>query len=198
MQDTSELEYTTLSDTALVRLLRSSDEGAFREIYRRYWHPLFLTARRRLYSQENAEEAVQDIFVDIWSRRNQVEILDLKRYLFKSIKYKVINLIKARLIRQEFDTDTTHAGDSGADLCTENEIAYLDLYNAIEVGLLGLPVKTQTIFRLNRLENQSVREISARLSIPERTVEYHITQSLRMLKKHLQDYVLTALLLLTY
>ncbi len=196
MQDSSELDYATLSDTLLVKLLRSSDEGAFREMYRRYWHPLFLTAHRRLCSQETAEEAVQDIFVDIWTRRNQVEILDLKKYLFKSVKYKVLNCIKARLIRQEHETHTDLTCYLGEDLGTENEIAYLDLYKAIETGLITLPDKTQTIFRLNRLENLSIREIATRLHIPERTVEYHITQSLRLLKKHLQDFVLTTLVLL--
>lgn len=197
MQDSSELEYCTLSDALLVKLLRSGDEGAFREIYRRYWQPLFVTARRRLHSQEIAEEVVQDIFVDIWSRRNQVEILDLRKYLFKSTKYKVLNSIKARLIRLEHETTTGVAFEAGTDQCTENEIAYLDLFNAIELGLINLPDKTQAIFRLNRLENLSVREIALRLNIPERTVEYHITQSLRTLKKHLQDFVLATLLLLS-
>lgn len=193
MQISSDTDYATLSDALLVKLLRTDDVEAFQEIYQRYWHPLFVVARRKLYSQENAEEIVQDLFASVWSRRTDAQIEDLKKYLFSSVKYLIINSIKSKIVRQEYESRTNATRTFDTTRLTEEELAYRDLHSAIEDGLLRLPEKTQHIFRLNRLENQSVREISQLLNIPERTVEYHITQSLRALRLHLRDYLLGTL-----
>jgi RNA polymerase sigma-70 factor (family 1) len=192
MSEIGEKEYKDYSEDLLVKLLKSDNKEAFHEIYRRYWHPLFLVARRKLNSQENAEEIVQDIFTDLWIRRTGLQIDDLKRYLLKSVKYKVLNTIKARLVRHHYENQTILSA-SEANQCTEDELAYYDLHRAIEEALVMLPDKTEKIFRLNRLEQQSVSEISTLLNIPERTVEYHITQSLRVLRLHLRDFVLCGL-----
>ena len=196
MQNNSDTNYATLPDALLVKLLRTDDVEAFQEIYRRYWHILFVIARRKLYCQENAEEIVQDLFTSIWSRRTDAQIEDLKKYLFRSVKYLIINSVKSKIIRQEYENLTASNSVFDTTCRTEEELAYRDLHRAIEDGLLRLPEKTQHIFRLNRLENQSVREISLLLNIPERTVEYHITQSLRSLRLHLREYLLSTLLFL--
>lgn len=190
MQNFSYTNYSFLSDIMLVRLLKTDDKEAFQEIYRRYWHVLFVVARRKLYAQEAAEEVVQDLFTNIWSRRMDVQIEDLKKYLFSSTKYLIINAIKSKIVRQEYESHTSATRSLDTTRHTEEELAYRDLYSAIEAGLLRLPEKTQRIFRLNRLENQSVREISIVLNLPERTVEYHITQALRALRLHLREYIL--------
>ncbi|GAB3908687.1 RNA polymerase sigma-70 factor [Larkinella knui] len=182
------MEYTVLSDAALVKLLQTGDDEAFQAIYRKYWQPLFRVARKKLYSQENAEELIQDLFVDLWERRETIQIDELEKYLFGAVKYKILNHIKALLIRQKYE-NFKNTGLTDYDCETEDFLAYEDLSKAIELGIAHLPDKTRQIFRLNRMENQSVRQISASLCIPERTVEYHITQSLRTLRFHLKEYV---------
>lgn len=57
------------SDDQLVSVLRTDDADAFTEIYARYWKLLFYVAAKRLDSYQEAEEAVQNIFTDIWCRR---------------------------------------------------------------------------------------------------------------------------------
>lgn len=182
------MKYSVLSDVVLVKLLQAGDGAAFQAIYRKYWQPLFAMARKKLCSQENAEELIQDLFVDLWERRETIQIEDLKKYLFGAVKYKILNYIKALLIRQKYE-NLKNGGLPELDHCTEDQLAYEDLNKALERGISHLPHKTRQIFRLNRLENQSVRQISASLSIPERTVEYHIMQSLRTLRSHLKEYV---------
>ncbi|GAB3316076.1 RNA polymerase sigma factor [Larkinella ripae] len=182
------MEYSVLSDAVLVKRLQSGDEEAFQAIYHKYWHPLFVVARKKLYSQENAEELIQDLFVDLWERRATIQIEDLKKYLFGAVKYKILNQIKSLLIKQKYE-NFKNTSLSDFDCRTEELLAYEDLNSALEKGIAHLPDKTRQIFRLNRLENQSVRQISASLCIPERTVEYHIMQSLRTLRSHLKEYV---------
>lgn len=182
------MEYSVLSDVVLVKLLQAGDQEAFQAIYRRYWQPLFVVARKKLYTQENAEELIQDLFVDLWERRSTIQIEELKKYLFGAVKYKILNQIKSLLVKQKYENRNA-PGFSDFDCRTEELLAYEELNLALEKGIAHLPDKTRQIFRLSRLENQSVRQISASLSIPERTVEYHIMQSLRTLRSHLKEYV---------
>ncbi|GAA4453092.1 RNA polymerase sigma-70 factor [Nibrella saemangeumensis] len=187
MDNSSGIEYARLSDIILHRLMQTGDEAAFREIYRKYWQLLFGIAYRKLQSQENAEEIVQDIFVDIWERRASLQIDDLRKYLMGAAKYRILNAIKARLIRERYAV-FCQSQTGYTDPLTENELAFQDLTKAVEQALLSMSPKTQAIFRLNRFDNQSVREIAIQLSVPERTVEYHITLALRTLRLQLKEF----------
>lgn len=189
------MQDTIATDAVLIQLLETGDENAFQEIYKRYWYKLYTVARRKVEVQEDAEEIVQDIFVDLWERRIRLNINELDRYLFSAVKYKVLNYIKSRIVRQTYQRDTISL-KVDADSNTEEALALQDLSQAITNGIENLPPKTQEIFRLNRLEGLSVREISDLLHIPERTVEYHITQSLRSMRVYLKDFVVLMLTLM--
>jgi RNA polymerase sigma-70 factor (family 1) len=182
------MDYTYLSDSVLVKLLKAENSVAFREIYNRYWLVLFNTAKRKVYSAEIAEEIIQDIFTDLWERRGKVEIDNLKSYLFGALKFQIFNHIRNQLVQRDYENYSLKT-NSIHDCQTENLLAYEDLLTAIESSIMRLPEKTRSIFRLNRLENRSVMEISVQLNIPERTIEYHLTQSLRLLRRELKEFV---------
>ena len=107
------------------------------------------------------------------SNANKLAIDNLGAYLHTSLKYAVINLFKARLTRERYVEHAQTVAYAGHD--TEEEIALNDLMGTVLRQLNDLPEKTRLIFQLNRLEYKSAKEISARLEIPERTVEYHIS-----------------------
>lgn len=80
------------SDADLIAQLRLGDENAFTEIYRRYWEVLLNTAYQRLRSKEDAEEVVQEIFVNLYFRRNEIDPKStLEAYLKTALKFKVID-----------------------------------------------------------------------------------------------------------
>jgi len=183
------MKYSSLTDDVLVELLNTGDTDAFQAVYIRYWNELFMVSKKRLHSDDLAAEVVQDIFVDLWERRENLKIENLDRYLFRAAKYKVIDQIRSRLSRKESSDPIIEDMVSYLDQQADNNLAFEDLNSALEKILEHMPSKTRDIFRMSRLENHSVREISSLLQIPERTVEYHITQSLRIVREHLKDFV---------
>ncbi|GAB3252523.1 RNA polymerase sigma-70 factor [Larkinella harenae] len=182
------MEFSNLPKDTPTNRLNSLDPETFQAIYLRYWNDLFRVAARRLQSEEAAAEIVQDIFVELWERREKLNIDHLDRYLFTAVKYKVINYIRDALIRKKYWDPGVEDLVSYFDERAENNLAYEDLHKAVEEVLEHMPLKTREIFRLNRLEHKTVKEISEFLHIPERTVEYHITQSLRLLRSHLKNF----------
>lgn len=187
------MEYKILSDELLVKLLRVGEQEAFEEIYRRYWQKLLRSAQFKIRSKETIEEILQDLFISLWEKRERVVIENLEAYLNTSLKYLIINQIKKQILEEKFVEYSLKKNELTDDV--DESVAFNELSVAIEKAIGQLPEKTQQIFRLNRLEYKSVKEIAVLLETPERTVEYHITQALRTLRIHLREFITPSMLL---
>lgn len=190
MESSSELDNSNLVD-----MLKLGDKLAFQQIYKRYWNRLFKLAISKVKGTDNAKEIVQDIFLDLWHRRQEVTIIDLERYLFSAVKYKVFDYFKKEALRQQY-ADAIFLNQNDSDDVTADEIAYNDLFQHMTETINFLPEKTKTIFELNRIQNKTAEEVSRLLGIPQRTVEYHIAQALKVLRIRLRDYMHTSILLM--
>lgn len=187
------MSYNLLTDEMLVKLLRASDEDAFKIVYERYWKIIYLHAIKKNVPPQVAEELTQSLFVSIWEKRATSNIEHLSLYLFKAIKYKVINFIESRYAKQK-DIDEIST-ELISDNSTDDEILLHDLNIAINKALQLLPSKTSEIFKLSRFERFSVREIAGKMNLSEKAVEYHITQSLKLLRIQLKDYMVFSIAL---
>jgi RNA polymerase sigma-70 factor (ECF subfamily) len=70
-----------------------------------------------------------------------------------------------------------------------------DLSAALAASVGSLPANTRAVFRLSREQYQSVPEIAVQLNLAPKTVEYHLTRSLRFLRARLKDFLMLAILL---
>jgi len=191
---TAALACATWSDEALVRALGEDDEKAFAEIYERYWQPLHQQATRKLGRPEEAEEIVQDLFVTLWNKRRTAAIQQLDAYLFAALKYKIIDCIRAQLVRKNYTATGPH-WSAAPDRSTEETLAATDLSHALAASVNHLPGHSREAFRLSRQEHQSVPEIAARLQVSTKAVEYHLSRSLRFLRTYLKDFLVSTVLL---
>ena len=185
-----------LSNEELLKRLRLGDIDAFKEIFTRYWYPLFKAANSRINSREEAEEIVQDIFASLWKNHKTSIIADLERYLFSSVRKGVIGKIRSKFVHEKYRNYYLQFFP-GYSLATEEAVEFDELNSAIENALLHLPEKSQQVFRLNRLQGLSIAEISELLKMPRRTIEHRLTKSLRELRIHLTDLIPLLVFLLT-
>lgn len=178
------MNHTFISDNDLISLMKDDNALAFDALYHRYWKKLFVTAINKTQDQDLAQEITQEIFVDLWERRATLNISNVSAYLNAAIRFKVISAYKNQLQTQieylEIPDNSTH-----------DSLELQDFEKSLETAVALLPEKTREIFKMSRFEQKSVKEIATTLQMPERTVEYHITQSLRFLRLHLQDYFLS-------
>jgi RNA polymerase sigma-70 factor (ECF subfamily) len=191
------MDYGLLADNVLLKLLKISDELAYKELYLRYWKQLYRTSVSKTNSKEVAEDIVQSVFADLWDRREHHTIIHISAYLETAVKYQVINYIRAAISKRAQYTgygELQKTEENTADL----PLLVQELSVAIEKAISQLPQKTQTIFRLSRFEKQSNKDISRIMDLSEKAVEYHITQSLKSLRFFLRDFILVDLLLLLF
>lgn len=179
---------TDHNESLLLADLRKGRVKAFEEIFRRYWLPLYNSARNKLRSHDEAEEVIQGIFSTLWEKRQSLLITNLPYYLNTSLRNRIINIIRNRIPQEKYwDYYKTFIPQQG-DI-TEQAIAFDDLKNAVELAVNHLPEKSREVFRLSRLEGRSNAEIAGLLNVSEKAIEYHLTKSLKQLRVQLKDFI---------
>lgn len=188
---------TDFPEREILHRLHKSDEDAFTAIYDQYWKKLFYIAARKLHNLEEAEEIVQDIFLDLWRRREELNINTcLSSYLAVSVKYKVINVLAKRARHHDYYMHSL-LQLRVSDFSTEYTLQFEELKEQLLKETAKLPEKCRLVFELSRQEGFSHKQIAISLGISEKTVESHLSRALRSLKKSL-SHILSGFLFWQY
>jgi RNA polymerase sigma-70 factor (family 1) len=177
------------TDELLLQLLASEGEGAFSqgegafyELYNRYWEKLFVVASYRLENPHEAEEVVQDVMLNLWRRRHEIQIgYSVATYLAAAVKYEVIDRLAQRKRLQQFQA-SARTRLNGIDRSTEDRLEFCALQDRLAALVKALPQQCRLVFTLSREDGLSQREIAEQLKISENTVETHMKKALRRLR----------------
>jgi len=182
----------------LVENLRAGSVDAFTTIYNLFWRRIFAIAYKKLKSKEIAEELVQDLFVNLWKKKELLQINNLEHYLFASIKNAILDYYGALSVENKYINHTKNLAPYPKNY-TEEIIYHNELSYVLEESVHKLPLKSQEIFRMSRFENLSIKDIASKLKLSEKSVEYHLTKALKMLRILLKDFILfTLIIIFTY
>ncbi|MEZ4957385.1 MAG: RNA polymerase sigma-70 factor [Saprospiraceae bacterium] len=175
--------------------LKAGDKSAFKAIYNQYYKYLVVTAFNVLGDSDAARDLAQDVFVEIWKKRETLLISSsLKPYLRRAVVNKTLNYIKASRI--DFN-DPANLPENVTDAPSHDEQLHADnLEKIIHDAIANLPERCRVVFTLCRLEKLSHKEIAAQLDISTKTVENQMTRALVILRKALGPYVGEELLIL--
>lgn len=154
----------------------------FEELYKRFRPGLVYFADSIINSRSDAEEIVQDMFMAIWNKQEQL-IFDasLKNYLFTGVKNRCLNHIKkAKLPYAEMQDDFPIAS---LDANVLEKIQAQEMETRIQVLIDMLPNKCRQVFLLSRMHELSYKEIATIMDISPKTVENQIGLALKFLKQ---------------
>ncbi|ALJ04342.1 RNA polymerase subunit sigma [Pseudalgibacter alginicilyticus] len=175
--------HKNLSNNQLQILLKQGDEGAFNEIYNRYWSSLYAYAYRIYTEEKICEDIVQEVFISLWEKAKAREITNIEGYLFKAIKFKIATHIRDL----KFTSTHTEVLQNIANSNTsEDNIEYEEFKKQVFLEIEKLTPKCKNVFILSRFDQLSNTEISKKLNISIRTVEKHISDALKELKSTLK------------
>lgn len=176
------------SDIETFSLFRKGSKEAFDEIYNRYWEKLYNYSFYRLRSKDGAFEVVQNVFVSLWARRDNIDLVrSLSGYLFAAVRFQLIRHSRDTQIKEYYLQQYTHFSAS-FDNSNEETIEADDLQRALERGIAQLPNRCQQITRLCLLEHWTVQRVAATLNISQRTVENQLALGRKHLRVALADF----------
>nr|WP_218625307.1 sigma-70 family RNA polymerase sigma factor [Mucilaginibacter sp. dw_454] len=179
----------TLTDIELLSLLREDDNAAFTEIYHRYWRKLLHYALQKTSEYMDAENLVQDVFVSLWNRRGQLELSgELSNYLVVSVKYRVIKLLAKQRSQRLYVEDKLQNADL-LDDSTQEYLSFNQLKAELEEIIVTLPEKAQLIYRMNKEQGMSHRQISEELDMSEKAVNASLVRTKKTLRASLNSFL---------
>ncbi|MDR3007242.1 MAG: RNA polymerase sigma-70 factor [Sphingobacterium sp.] len=159
---------------------------SFEKLFKSYWFKVYDMCCYYLKETEMAKDLTQNIFLDLWERRVNFESrVDMEKYLTRCSKFQVLNYFRyarrIELLALE-DMPEQHTADY---LRPDLQMQYKEIEERIERQMQKLSEPARTVFYLSRREYLSYKQIAERLGISTSTVEYHISNSLRTLRREL-------------
>jgi RNA polymerase sigma-70 factor (family 1) len=179
------------TDEQLLKLIYESDEQAFAEIYNRYWKPLFISAHNILQVKQAAQDAVQEVFISLWKRRQQVKIECLQSYLHQAIRFQVFKAIRAEKTDHNFFQRLSLITK---DILTEDPLLFKELQTLYQQIIRSLPADEQEIFTMHRDAGLTYKQIAEEKNISVKTVEKKMSHALKEIRYGLDDALVILLL----
>ncbi|MDR1813471.1 MAG: RNA polymerase sigma-70 factor [Tannerella sp.] len=184
-----------------MKILKSNDK-IFEEMYVKYFPKMVRFATEYLMSKHDAENVVQDLFVDLWVRHREtlVQVNKPASFLFKSLKNRSIDCHRNNVRARE-----RHFTVSNAELELKMEALQafdtnlfdeLDVEEALEQAIARLPERCREVYIMSRSEGMKNEEIAEKLGISVNTVKNHLSAATTRLKADLKDYLTMILFIL--
>ena len=173
---------------------RSDEFKVFERVFRSLYHPLCAYARRFVPGQGRAEDVVQDVFFDVWCRREHVRIADgtMKSYLFKAVYTRSLNEMERghqneSVDLEEHEADILEGYAFGKMEDSESDLLLKELEAEISGYVDALPPQCHRVFVMIRSQGAKNREIAEAMGISVKAVEKHICRALNGLHLHLMQ-----------
>jgi RNA polymerase sigma-70 factor (family 1) len=183
-------KYSTLTDQQLAFLLKNDDRDAYNEIYNRFKGILYRHAFSKLQSREEARDQVQELFIMLWTRRNQIESNDnLPGYLYRTLQNRILNIVAHNKLASKY-MDSLKDFMNNGQIVTDHLVRESDLKASIEREVSQLPEKMRMVFILSRNMYLSNTEIAEKLNISEKTVRNQLYNALKILRGKFKAVIL--------
>lgn len=185
----------SLEESAVLSQVAEGNDVIFTQLVEKHWQKVLQHALSYVKSYPIAEELTQDVFIQIWDKREKLaDVNSFDNYLFIVSRNLIISHIRKKLI----ETDSLK-GEKLQELFLkpDDQYEFKELVEIINEGAALLQEPRRSVFLLSRMEGRDTDYISNELGIASRTVRWHLLQSLNFLRNHLhQQYNVDLLLLI--
>jgi RNA polymerase sigma-70 factor (ECF subfamily) len=179
--------------------LKAGNREIFDEIFRAYYKELVIYCLRFVTDREMAEDIVQEMFVKLWLRHEDLHIQTaLRAYLYRATQNHALNYLNQLKIQEKYKQYVGFSTLNGAENPLE-KLQESDLELKIKHAVLSLPEKRREVYELSRHEGLKNKQIAEKLNISVKTVENQMTKALEQLRNYLKEYLpVFVYLLLTF
>lgn len=188
------MNYSGFDDLQLLKLLQEEDELAFAEIYNRYWKRIYTMALTYLKSPEAAQDAVQDVFVKLWTGKESLsQVRNFKSYFFASARNLLISNLRNKVLHIYLDDEEGVAEEA---FLPERQLSYKESVNLLHNAVELLPPQQKRAYQLSRNDGMSYEQIAEEMEISRLTVRTHISKAIQFIRQYLSDRAVHPVLLL--
>ena len=156
-------------------------EQQFERLFRSEYGRMYRAAHILLGDDEEAKDAVQDVFAHLWDGGIELREESLRTFLLTCVRNRCLNIISQRRLNMEPSQNALNVVEDLEpwDGKTEDELTEMVLNYVDE----RLTPQTSRIIHMHYDDQRSYKEISKSLGISVSAVNKHIVQGLRKLRQ---------------
>ncbi len=166
-------------------------EKEFSRIYRSFWKRLYGVSYNFVRDKIVASELVQDVFVKLWLKRDQItHIDDAEAYLLRCLRNRIydhFDSVARTRSRSMFAPEEIPLEDKA--YTADEEAVFDEGMSLVTRELERMPEKTRVIFQMSKFGAYSNDEIAVKMHLSGKAVEYHISQAVKKLRVLLAFYL---------
>lgn len=161
-------------------------------------------AREYVLSEKDAEDIVQDIFIELYEKDKKYDPVNQTAYLFTSIKNRCIDHLRRKKLEQEAANHLQEEYFLTLRMKLDSleildlSISDREIEKVLEEALQSLPKRCRAIFIKHKIEGEKQKEIAEELKISPKTVENQLTIAYKKLRIALKNYAPLIFLLLNH
>ena len=163
--------------------IKNGNIELYEQLFKHYYSHLVHFSYRYAKDVQVAEDIIQDIFVNVWNKRDTLDFtLNFKSYLYSAVRnHSLMHINKTNRVELVDLKFIVEKSDNNPDVLVES--------NELEKGLMKIisefPTKRREVFFLSRFDKLTYAEIAATLNISIKTVETQMSRSLKYIRKNL-------------
>jgi RNA polymerase sigma-70 factor (ECF subfamily) len=188
---------TTPTDQQLVAQLREGNATAYTQLFDRFQPLLYVYARKIIKDKDEAADVVQEVFLYLWDKRNNIEFDGpILSYLYSAVRYKFFNLLDKKKVRQDYAESLKKFMQEGSPQ-TDHLLREREMMRTIEEQIGLLPPKLKLIYELSRKANMTTAQIAELTGVAEKTVQNQVSLAIKQLKMKLGMLQISGLIVST-
>lgn len=177
----------------LLQRVAADSEQAFAALFDAYHQQLGEYVFRLTDSVPVTEEIVQDVFIKLWLKRQTLPQLDsFTNYLFILLRNQTLSYLRKRATERTRYLEWAGSLEQPEEAPDETSAEYSAW---IEEAIAQLPERQREVFVLSRYHRLTRQQIATQLDISDNTVKTHLDRAVIAIKKHVQDKIPAAVLL---
>ena len=175
------------TEAELLEMLQNNRSDAIDLLFRRHYRFVCKAAYRILPDGHLIEDMAQDVFFELWKKRESLNITtSVRAYLKRAVINKTLNYIRGQ--RMKFSDIEDHTNQMSLPANALSDLQDEELKAVLHKAIDDLPERCRIVFTLSRFEEYSYQEIATELEISPKTVENQISKALKLLRIALEKY----------
>ena len=179
-QNSSELDDKIIAPE-VIDALRQGEHSAFKTVYMHYRMPLFLFVRRLVGEAEKADGIVQDIFADLWEKRERLDSgKNIKSYLFVIARRTAFKHLFKKEVLEKYsalEEDSVQEYTGVEDLLEAQETQLI-----IDLAIANMPKHRREVLVLHR-DGFDIDFIAKELNMKKENVYNHLTRARKEIRE---------------
>lgn len=186
------------NENEVLLLVSQGDEVAFRELFEHYQNKLYSVALRITRSSTLSEEIVEDVFLKIWLKRNDLlEIQNFSAYLFVITRNRVYKTLKQ--IAKSYETVVlTEDNKIAANENIEDYLINKEYSTVLHEAVTRLPQKQKEVYSLIKEHGLKRDEAAYVLNLKPETIKSHLAEAMKNIRSYCTLYLDMMLLIPVY